>query len=251
VRAILALLTAFAPLAAAVVALVAAVVPLATLVLIGSAIVAIAEAAVEAVSAEILALAALVAVGLTALTLAAFVASVLVATVLVATGFAALTLALVARLVAAGQARALARAGAIEALRHGVAVSRLRLLTLPGGRLLALTVGVGLSFRLVLLTVVALLELIERALTGQDVAVIVIGVLEIVLRHDAVAGRRRIAAEHQVLLVNLVGRTAQPDTWAIAVEGLVAALVVMMMVMLLAWLAMLASAPSAHEFNPL
>jgi hypothetical protein len=48
-----------------------------------------------------------------------------------------------------------------------------------------------------------------------------------------------------------MGRTAQPDARAVAVEGLVAALVVMVMLLLARLTMMLASAPSAHEPNPL
>jgi hypothetical protein len=99
--------------------------------------------------------------------------------------------------------------------------------------------------------VVALNMVLERALVGQDDPAIVVGVLEIVLRHDAVAGGRRISAKRQILLVDLMGRAAQPHTRAVAVEGLVAALMVVVMMMVLTWLAMLASAPSAHVLNPL
>jgi hypothetical protein len=48
-----------------------------------------------------------------------------------------------------------------------------------------------------------------------------------------------------------MGRAAQPHTRAVAVEGLVAALMVVVVMMVLTWLAMLASAPSAHVLNPL
>jgi hypothetical protein len=126
----------------------------------------------------------------------------------------------------------------------------LRLLALARRGLLALAEAVGLGLELAFLALGPFAELLERALVGQDMAVVVIRVLEVIFRHDAVAGSRRIAAKHKIFLINLMGRTAQPDTRAVAVEGLVAALV-MVVVMMLARLALLASAPSAHEPNPL
>ena len=231
-RTLLALLAAFAPVAA----LSAVALLLRTGPVVAAAIIAVAEPAIEAVAAVVLVLALAARM---ALALAAFAASLA----------AAFMLTFAARLVGTGQARALTGLGSVEALalRHGAPIRGRRAIGRPG--LLPLAEAGGLGFPLVILTVMPLLELVERALIGQDDAIVVVGMLEVVFRHDAITGRRRIAAKRQILLVNLMGRAAQANTGAVAVESLVAALV--MVVMMLAWLAMLASAPSAHQLNPL
>ena len=65
-------------------------------------------------------------------------------------------------------------------------------------------------------------SMIERPLIGQDDAVVVIGVLEVVFRQDAVARRSRVAREAEIFLVELMRRAAQPDARARTVEGGVA-----------------------------
>ncbi len=63
-------------------------------------------------------------------------------------------------------------------------------------------------------------------------AVVVIGMLEIIFRHDAVARGRGVAAEPEIALIKLVRGAAQAQARPVAVERLVAATA-------MAWLTML------------
>ena len=66
------------------------------------------------------------------------------------------------------------------------------------------------------------LVLLLRLVDGIEDAEIVLGVLEIALRHHAVAAAGRVAAELQVFLEKLLGGAAQAQIRPIAVEDVVA-----------------------------
>ena len=164
---------------------------------------------------------------------------------------AALVIAFRARLIAAGQVGALARAAAIEGLRlrGRVAEGLLLRLAFAHCRLLALSEAVVLGFHLGLAAFVALREILQRALIGEDEAVVMVRMLVVVLRHDAVAGRGGIARKHQIFLINLVSGATQAHTRAVAVEGLIAALVVVLVLVMARLAIILASAPSTHDLT--
>ena len=72
------------------------------------------------------------------------------------------------------------------------------------------------------LAVPLLLALLRRLVHRVQDAEIVLGVLEIALRHHPVAGAGRVAAELQVFLEQLLGGAADADVGAVAVEHVVA-----------------------------
>jgi hypothetical protein len=61
-----------------------------------------------------------------------------------------------------------------------------------------------LVLTLLLLALLVLALLLQVGLIRHDEAVIVLGVLEVVLGHDAIAGRVRVARELEILLVDMV-----------------------------------------------
>jgi hypothetical protein len=69
------------------------------------------------------------------------------------------------------------------------------------------------------IAVVALEALLHLRLGGCDDAVVVLGVLQIVFRHDTVAGTLRIARQRRILLGNMLGRATDLHVWAGAVIG--------------------------------
>ncbi len=89
--------------------------------------------------------------------------------------------------------------------------------------------GIGMSrgrpiVRATLVEAVLLLGPAELAAilgrVGAENSVVVLRVLEIVFRRNAIAGCRRIARQSQIFLQNLTGRTTDFYVWAGAVEGL-------------------------------
>lgn len=68
-----------------------------------------------------------------------------------------------------------------------------------------------------IITVVALEALLHLRLGGGNDAVIVFGVLQIVFRHDAVAGALGVPGKRRVFFGDVLGRTADLHVWAGAV----------------------------------
>jgi hypothetical protein len=94
-----------------------------------------------------------------------------------------------------------------------------------------------------------------KAAHALDHAIIVVGVLPIGLRHDTVAGRRRLASQRLVLVEDLMGIAAHPDIRATTVEYLVpigrAVRIVGTAMMLLVMLMAAATAATAAATRPL
>ena len=87
-------------------------------------------------------------------------------------------------------------------------------------RLGALLVAIGPALAGLLLAV--LLTLLRRLVHRVQDAEIVLGVLEIALRHHPVAAAGRVAAKLEVLLEQLLRRAADAEIGAVAVEDVVA-----------------------------
>jgi hypothetical protein len=84
--------------------------------------------------------------------------------------------------------------------------------------LLLAAIGLALLLPVLLVLAVLLALLLHMSLVGHDQAVIVLGMLEVILGHDAVAGRVRVAGELEVLLVNVVGVAADLHVGAVRVD---------------------------------
>lgn len=123
------------------------------------------------------------------------------------------------------------------------------------GLLLAVRLALLWSLLAVALGAVAptLIVAVDKAAHGLDHAVVVIRVLPVGLRHDAVAGGSRLACQRLVLVEDLMGIAAHPDVRTAAVEYLVPigravrimATAVMLLVMLMAAAAATAATTAA------
>jgi hypothetical protein len=123
-------------------------------------------------------------------------------------------------------------------------------LTWLAAMLLATAIGLTmlllpvLVLALLLLALLLLALLLQVCLIRHDEAVIVLGVLEVVLGHDAIAGRVRVARELEILLVDVVRVAADLHirpvriNRAVNVEDLILAL----LAALVAWAAATAAA---------
>ena len=69
------------------------------------------------------------------------------------------------------------------------------------------------------IAVVTLEALLHLRLSGRDDAVIVLGVLQVVFRHDAVAGALGVASERRIFLGDMLGRAADLHVGAVRLVG--------------------------------
>src|SRR5271157_5771278 len=103
--------------------------------------------------------------------------------------------------------------------RHAAVLARLGAIAFGGHAIVVLAVAV----RAPIVWLTALLLVLLRGLVHRiEDAEIVLGVLEIALRHHAVARSGRVPAELQVFLEQLLRGAAHARVWTAAVEGVVA-----------------------------
>src|SRR5215471_6595130 len=95
----------------------------------------------------------------------------------------------------------------------------------------SITVTIAVWLRLLLLLLTELPLLLKLAALRHQDPIIVLGMLEIVLLHDPIAGRSRVARKLQVFLIHMGRRAANLDVRSRRIESPIVIMVVIMIVL--------------------